>query len=481
MNEPITPVIVWFRQDLRLQDNPALLYASQTAHPILPIYILDDHHSDPWSMGGASKWWLHKSLTALNLSLEDCLVFEKGDPLAILSSLIERTKAKGLYWNRCYEPWRIQRDTLIKKTLKPTGVEIKSFNGSLLFEPHEVLKKDGTPYRVFTPFYKQFYLGNPHCSRQPANKLNHLKLYHFQGQKLEELALMPTIDWHKGFEPLWQPGETGAHVSLADFLQKGLRGYQNGRNFPSQNNVSSLSPHLHFGEISPHQVWHQVNQQLQAKACDPQDGQTFLSQMVWRDFSHSLLFHQPDLPRSNLQKKFDAFEWHHDPILLKAWQQGQTGYPIVDAGMRQLWQTGYMHNRVRMIVGSFLVKNLLIHWHHGEDWFWDTLVDANLANNAASWQWIAGCGADAAPYFRIFNPITQGEKFDPQGIYVRQFVPELQQLPDKFIHSPWLAPQSVLLESNITLGQDYPEPIVDLKASRIKALAAYEKISNKQK
>ena len=287
------------------------------------------------------------------------------------------------------------------------------------------------------------------------------------------MQLLPDIPWHKKMEQYWQPGETGAHKRFEEFLDNGLKDYKEGRNYPARSNVSRLSPHLHFGEISPRQVWQDICARMIADRCE-RDGEHFLSELGWREFSYNLLYHFPELPRINLQKKFDRFPWRNDIDALKAWQRGQTGYPIVDAGMRELWGTGYMHNRVRMIVGSFLVKNLLLHWHHGEDWFWDTLVDADLANNSAGWQWIAGCGADAAPYFRIFNPVTQGRKFDSQGIYVRRYVPEISQLPDKYLHSPWEAPQEVLTQAGVRLGENYPAPIVDLKQSRERALAAFK-------
>lgn len=475
MSDQNAPVIVWFRQDLRLRDNPALQAAHESGAPIIPLYILDDVNSHEWKMGGASRWWLHQSLSALNESLNGKMVFESGDPQRILAELTQATGADKIYWNRCYEPWRISRD----KKIKEAFVGGKSFNGSLLFEPHTVLKEDGTPYKVFTPFYKKGCLGRAPSPREPLDAPRTPNIFHYDGGTLDELNLMPDIPWYKNMQEEWQPGESGAQHCLQAFLENGLNGYKDGRNFPARQNVSRLSPHLHFGEVSPHDVWHAARPSMIVQGCET-DGEHFLSELGWREFSNSLLYHFPDLPRDNLQKKFDAFPWRNDGVALKAWQNGQTGYPIVDAGMRELWQTGYMHNRVRMIVGSFLVKNLLLHWHHGEDWFWDTLVDADLANNSASWQWIAGCGADAAPYFRIFNPVTQGQKFDSTGDYVRRFVPELSKMPDKFLHNPWEASDNVLEYAGVKLGKEYPKPIVDLKLSRERALAAFKNVSGSE-
>lgn len=466
-----SPIILWFRQDLRLRDNPVLIAAHETGRPIIPLYILDDHNSGEWKTGGASRWWLHQSLKALNASLDHTMVFKAGDPISVLTDTMKETGANDVYWNRCYEPWRITRDKKIKETLNST----KSFNGSLLFEPHTVLKDDGTPYKVFTPFYKKGCLGRAPEPRVPHEEPKNLNLYRDNNTTIDDLNLMPNIKWYEQMEQEWQPGEDGAQKRLKSFIKEGLNGYKEGRNIPSGINVSRLSPHLHFGEISPNEAWYAAQEEMVAQKCE-KDGEHFMSELGWREFSNSLLYHFPELPRHNLQRKFDTFPWASDDKALLAWQKGKTGYPIVDAGMRELWQTGYMHNRVRMIVGSFLVKNLLLHWHHGEEWFWDTLLDADLANNSASWQWIAGCGADAAPYFRIFNPVTQGQKFDPDGKYVRRFVPELTKVPDKFLHNPWEAPDNVLQYAGVRLGRTYPKPIVDLKESRERALAAFKSI-----
>jgi len=409
-------IILWFRQDLRLSDNPALNAAVEVGD-ILPIYILDDDNSGDHAMGGASRWWLHQSLSALDQDLGGHLRCFTGNPLDVLTDLITQTGAQGVYWNRCYEPWRIARDKDIKAALKARDFDVRSFNGSLLWEPHEALKDDGTPYKVFTPFYRKGCLKRAGEPRGPMLRPDRIDCYMLDGAdtSIESLGLMPNIQWYDGMAAEWTPGEAGAQARLQTFLTEGLRGYKEDRNRPDLQNVSRLSAHLHYGEISPHTVWHESKVAEAAQSVE-KDADHFRSELGWREFSNSLLYHFPDLPTKNLQTKFDRFPWRDDDQeMLKRWQFGQTGYPMVDAGMRELYETGWMHNRVRMIVGSFLVKHLRLHWHHGERWFWDTLVDADLANNAASWQWIAGCGADAAPYFRIFNPITQATKFDPNG------------------------------------------------------------------
>ena len=477
MKKQNSPVILWFRQDLRLKDNPALLAAHQTESPILPVYILDDENSQEWKMGAASRWWLHESLKSLNETLEHTLCLQRGPAKKMLEDIIQQVQATAVYWNRCYEPWRLARDRQIYESLKHNGIAVHTFNGSLLFEPHTTRKEDGTPYKVFTPFYKNGCLGKGDEPRRPQKAPKHLQLAKHNSLELNDLELLPVIPWHTKLEPYWQPGETGAQARLKTFMKHGLQGYKEGRNHPARNNVSRLSPHLHFGEISINEVWHAAKSKMTATGWRT-DGETFLSELGWREFSHNLLYHFSDLPRKNLQHKFNAFPWRKAPKDLKRWQRGQTGFPIVDAGMRELWETGYMHNRVRMIVGSFLVKNLMLHWHHGEDWFWDTLVDADLANNSASWQWIAGCGADAAPYFRIFNPVTQGQKFDENGEYVKKFVPELAAVPLKYLHCPWKAPENVLELAGVKLGGNYPRPIVDLHSSRTRALRSYSNLKD---
>ena len=467
--------IMWFRQDLRLSDNPALIEAVNSGE-IIPIYILDDYHSGSQKMGAASRVWLHHSLESLDRSLKRNLKFFRGPADQILLELIRQTKAEKIVWTRCYEPWRMTRDTSIKKQIKELGVEVKSFAGSLLWEPHEIQKSDGTHYRVFTPFYRRGCL----AATQPRKPLNAPIDMKFLPQKtvtndclLEELELLPKHIWCLAIVNEWNIGEQGALETLSDFLQNGITNYKIGRNIPSHKSVSRLSPRLHFGELSPNQIWY-ASQGVIEPGDDNLD--SFLSELGWREFAHHLNFHHQTLVNENLNPKFDTFSWRLTPRSLEAWQTGMTGYPIVDAGMRELYQTGYMHNRLRMIVGSFLVKNLLQHWHYGRDWFHDCLVDADLCVNSASWQWIAGCGADAAPYFRIFNPITQGEKFDPDGVYTKKWVPELAELPKKYLFCPWEAPSEILDKIGFHLGKSYPMPIVDLKTSREMALEAFSKL-----
>lgn len=462
------PIIVWFRQDLRREDNPALRAAYVQGAPVIPVYILDDVNSGDYKMGGASRWWLHQSLNKLNDSLSGHLSVFAGDAADIIPRIAKSVGAQAVHWNRCYEPWRTARDKTIKQTLKDDGYEVKSFNGSLLWEPWDTHKDDDTPYKVFTPFYKKGCLANNGEPPHPIDAPERLTYGDSpkEAVSIDDLGLMPSITWYKTMDKEWTPGEDGAMKRLNDFLEDGLRGYKDGRNFPDKLNVSRLSPHLHYGEISPRTVWHKARQVMIAEGIE-KDAEHFCSELGWREFSNNLLYHFPTLPEEPLQEKFKNFEWHKNDEALERWQKGMTGYPIVDAGMRELWATGYMHNRVRMIVGSFLVKDLLLHWKHGERWFWDTLVDADLANNSASWQWIAGCGADAAPYFRIFNPVTQGQKFDPDGNYVRRWVPEIASLPDKYLHAPWETKHNC----------DYPDPIVDHKEAREEALALFKALS----
>ncbi|CAA0125731.1 Deoxyribodipyrimidine photo-lyase [BD1-7 clade bacterium] len=465
-----TTTLMWFRQDLRLHDNPALTNAAK-AGTVIPVFIIDQQHGGAWSPGAASRVWLHQSLKQLNDSLAGKLLVFQGNPQAIINRLANDHSIDRVVWNRCYEPWRIDRDKHIKAALLANGIGCESFNGTLLWEPWHIHKKDGTPYRVFTPYYRKGCLQAP----APAEPLPVPELHladPIEETCIDELLLEPEHPWHNDVISHWQPGEYGAAERLTRFLEHGLEHYRHGRDYPAQASVSNLSPHLHFGEISIREVWHRA--QISGLSSGQEDNlDCFLSELGWREFSYYLLFHFPSLPTDNFQPKFDAFPWQQNDTNLKAWQRGQTGIPIVDAGMRQLWQTGTMHNRVRMITASFLVKNLLIHWHEGEKWFWDCLFDADLAANSASWQWVAGSGADAAPYFRIFNPVTQSQKFDADGQYIDQWVPELKSLPSKHKHAPWDAPDSVLKQAGIQLGHQYPLPIADLKSSRQAALDAF--------
>lgn len=465
--------IHWFRQDLRLSDNPALAAATKYQQ-VLPIYILDDDNAGKYRPGAASRWWLHHSLKSLNNALKGHLSIYCGDPLTILNKLIVDYKISAIYWNRCYEPWVIARDTEIKRQLNQQHIQVETMNASLLWEPWTIKKNDGTPYKVFTPFYRKGCLA-AEPPRQPLGiaDTNNLIRDSKHSLKIEQLKLLSTITWHKKLQSHWQAGENLAHERLQQFIQQGLINYKEGRKFPDKPYVSRLSPHLHVGEISPNQLWYMIR-----SLGDDQHIDHFCSELAWREFSYSLLYYNQQLPEKNLQTKFDRFPWQNNQTTLSAWQQGKTGIPMVDAGMRELWQTGYMHNRVRMIVGSFLVKNLRLHWQHGERWFWDTLVDADLANNSASWQWIAGCGADAAPYFRIFNPVSQGQKFDADGHYVRRFIPEIAGLPNKYLFNPWQAPKEILAAAGVKLDANYPSPIVDIKLSREQALQAFQSLKN---
>lgn len=461
----------WFRQDLRLRDNPSFALATQQA-AVLPLFIFDELNCPKKVLGAASRCWLHHALLELNRNLGDELVVLSGDPLLIIPTLIKRYQIEEVHWNRCYEPWQIKRDTILKAKLRELGVSVNTHNGSLLWEPWEIEKKSGGHYKVFTPFYRKGCLQFI-PPRNPVPKPKHIVyLSHNESlNNIDALHLMPGEPWEKAVMAHWEVGEQAAMRRLKSFIKNALPEYSDGRNFPAEKKISRLSPHLHWGEISPHQIWYAIKELPQNKDTD-----CFLSEIGWREFSYSLLYYYPKLASDNLQRKFDEFPWKKSKKLLTAWKTGMTGYPIIDAGMRELWQTGFMHNRVRMIVASFLVKNCLIHWHEGEKWFWDCLLDADLASNSASWQWVAGCGADAAPFFRIFNPITQGKKFDPQGKYTRHYVPELSALPDKYLYSPWEAPAQVLDEAGIVLGKTYPEPIVDISLSRQNALEAYQAI-----
>lgn len=466
--------IVWFRQDLRLADNPAL-HAAHQLGAIIPVYIFDEQVAGDFELGQGSRWWLDQSLQALSQGLDQALQFHKGDSLTILQKIIEQTGAQSVFWNSCFEPWMIKQDQEIQEKLLSQGIAVQTFNGSLLWQPDQILKKDGTPYKVFTAFFKNGCLkaASPREVLPKPKQMDLIKNTH--GASVESLGLLKSNMFADKLNSYWVPGEQAAAKRLKDFIKHDLLGYKIGRDFPAKPSVSKLSPYLHFGEISPQQIWWAIKE-LGYEFGSRVDVQHFLQELGWREFSYNVLFFNPDLPRKNLHEKFNAFQWRYSQKDLDAWKQGLTGYPVVDAGMRELYTTGYMHNRIRMVTASFLIKNLMIHWHEGEDWFWHLLVDADLASNSFNWQWVAGCGYDAAPYFRIFNPITQGKKFDVRGEYIRQWIPELAALPDKYLFDPSSAPKDVLQKAGIILGKTYPEAIVDIAESRKKALAAFKKL-----
>lgn len=477
------PVLVWFRDDHRLSDNPALSAAAATGSQVLCFYMLDDASEGIRPLGGAARWWLHGSLNALGESLEragSSLLLLRGSASAIVENVVRETGACAIYWNRRYGAAEIALDSAVKKRLTDRGIKAHSFNGRLLNEPWEITNQAGRPFQVFTP-YLRAVRARPIKPPLPAPRKFNRGVWPSaildQALSLAELGLEPSSpNWAGGLRQEWKQGEQAAQDRFARFLEKDLKGYAQRRDQPSQEGTSRLSPHLRFGEISPRQVWHAVMNAVAQKPDLEQDAEKFLSEIVWRDFSHQLLHFHPHLPEKPHISRFESFPWARDCQALRAWQKGLTGYPIVDAGMRQLWKTGWMHNRVRMIVASFLVKHLLTDWRQGEAWFWDTLVDADAANNAFSWQWIAGSGPDSAPFHRIFNPITQGETFDPQGDYVRTYVPELSGLPPAFIHKPWEAPPGTLREAGVRLGETYPEPIVPHGPARERALDAFRSL-----
>lgn len=471
------PVIVWFRQDLRIDDNPALSAAADSGAPVIPLFIWSPEEEGDWEPGAASRWWLHHSLTELTITLAKLgspLIVKRGYSLSVLRDFAREVGAHAVYWNRRYEPSTIVRDKNIKGALVNDGVDARSFNANLLFEPWQVLNKKNEPYKVFTSYYKAATaLVTPPAPIDPPKKLV-ASVKKVRSVAISDLMLLTTINCTIDMDKAWQPGETGAKKNLETFLSV-VGQYLPDRDHPAVCGTSRLSPHLHFGEISPRTIWHAVKNT--GKAGQGREGKTtYLKELVWREFAHNLLYHFPHTANSPLRAEFERFPWRNDPEGLKRWQKGETGYPLIDAGMRELRQTGWMHNRVRMIVASFLVKDLLLPWQQGAEWFWDTLVDADLANNTLGWQWSAGCGADAAPYFRVFNPVLQSQRFDPDGKYIKQWVPELAGLPKPWIHHPWDAPQEVLKAHAVELGKTYPQPIVDHAFARQRALEAFKQL-----
>ncbi len=475
------PCIVWFRDDFRLSDHPALHAAAVTKRPVIYLYVFEETSRQPAArpMGGATRWWLAQSLRSLQKSLGAHgvpLLLRKGPAAKVIAEVARESGAVNVFWNTIAQAPHRAIERVVASALRDLDIASQSFAGDLLAAPESVRTKEGRGLRVFTPFWRRIQaMGAP---PDPLPAPRHLRPGpNLKGDSVESLGLEPTRpDWAGGLRETWTPGETAAQKRLKLFLKAGLAGYTEIRDRPDRDGTSGLSPHLRFGEISPRQIWHAAHFAAAERHALASEADKFLSELGWREFCRHLLFDVPDLATRNLQSSFDAFPWRHDETALKAWQRGQTGYPIVDAGMRQLWHTGVMHNRVRMVVASFLVKHLLIDWREGEKWFWDTLVDADAGSNPANWQWVAGSGADAAPYFRVFNPMLQGEKFDPDGTYVKQWVPELAQLPKKFIHQPWEAAPLELAAAGVSLGKTYPHPIIDHRKGRERALKAYDKV-----
>ncbi len=470
------PAIVWFRDDLRISDHPALATPAKAGQPVICVYVLDETSPGLRKLGGAARWWLAGSLRALDRSLRDlggALVLRRGAAGSVIPDLVAATGSREIYINRRHDKVGADIDDAVEERLREVGAEVIQFQANLLHDPREVRTNAGLPFRVFTPFWRCLRaMGEPRMPIAAPPRINGAG--EIDSDSLSSWQLEPTHpDWAAGLRDSWTRGEAGAQSRLSTFLDHGIAGYAGLRDRPDLDNTSRLSPHLRFGEISPFQIWHSCRLALNAHGkIRATDIDKLLSELAWREFCWHLLHHYPDLATRNFNPRFDTFRWRTDDKALSAWQRGRTGYPIVDAGMRQLWTTGWMHNRVRMITASFLIKHLLIDWRAGEQWFWDTLVDADIANNPANWQWVAGSGADAAPYFRIFNPILQGEKFDPQGDYVRRFVPELARLPDAALQAPFTAAPLELASAGVTLGESYPKPLVEHKAARARALAA---------
>jgi deoxyribodipyrimidine photo-lyase len=477
-SKPASPCIVWFRDDLRLFDHPALDAAANTGGPVICLYVLDES-SGARPLGGAARWWLAQSLRALQRSLAALgspLLLRRGSTAEIIAALARETRAGMVFWNEIAQAPDQAVAGQVADALDEIGVSSHVFAGDLLAPPLSIRNKEGRGMRVFTPFWRRVQAsgGPPRPLPAPDALCPGPNLV---GDTVESWRLEPAHpDWAFGLRDSWTPGERSGQARLKQFLEGGVAGYAVERDRPDHEGTSKLSPHLRFGEVSPRQVWQAARFAAAERPALSSDIDKFLSELGWREFGRHLLFDVPDLALRNLQPSFDAFPWRHDEKAIQAWQRGQTGYPIVDAGMRELWHSGVMHNRVRMVVASFLVKHLLIDWREGEKWFWDTLVDADPGSNPANWQWVAGCGADAAPYFRVFNPVLQGEKFDPDGGYVRRWVPELSRLPAPLIHRPWTATPLELAAAGVALGKTYPGPIIDHRTARERALNAYAKI-----
>ncbi len=470
------PALVWLRDDLRLDDQPAIAAAAN--RPALYVYIFDDKPALR-ALGGAAKWWLGRSLQALGAQMAAIggrLDILRGDSGAQMLDIAKAARSPDVFWTRRYGGAEIAHDAGVKQGLIQGGAAPKSFNGQLLREPWEAANAEGAAFRVFSAFWRRHRaLGEAAAPAPAPARLTPAPWPASAPARvaIEDLGLTPSQpNWSGGLAATWSPGERGAQTRLDAFCAQALSDYANARDRPDGLHTSMLSPHLRFGEISPRRIFHTLAGALASGAAEARAVEKFQSEIGWREFAYSLLYAFPDLATRNWQEKFDAFANAGASAEYRAWTKGLTGYPIVDAGMRELWATGYMHNRVRMVAASFLIKHLLIDWRRGEQWFWDTLCDADPANNPASWQWVAGSGADAAPYYRIFNPILQGQKFDAAGAYVRRWAPELARLETQYIHAPWLAPATALRDAGVVLGQTYPAPIIDHDFARRRALAA---------
>lgn len=464
--------IVWFRLDLRLQDNLALDAAIKEGLPIIPIYIHNDSPKKAWSIGATSKWWLHFALKDLDSELNKLgskLIIFKEQPPLVLKTLCSRFNVSKIFWNECYEPNQIKLDNEVKKLLNTLNIKIGVFESNLLYHPSQIKNSQGSSYKIFSAYWKAC---TTHFTPRKVITVNvkSIKVHRqsINSTTIENLKLLPKFNWDKQFYDIWIPTAKEAHKRLNHFAKELSINYYKNRNFPALDGTSKLSPYLHFGQISSHQILEVLQKNNNSKS--------FHAELGWREFAYYQLFYNPQIPDQPLRPEFNSFPWIKNKKYIQAWQQGLTGYPFIDAAMRQLWNTGWMHNRLRMVVGSFLVKHLLIPWQVGEQWFWDTLLDADLANNSLGWQWVAGCGIDAAPFFRVFNPILQGKKFDPHGKYIAQYLPEISHLPSKYIHCPWIAPKDILKQAGISLGKNYPTPIVDISQGRTRALALYEKL-----